>query len=364
MLGTAKGRFRKWDFSRRGLEEEMESRHDLLAIFDDIETHTEEAGSLRTALRNINQIPTSGQSKLLSSRADLPFLKWTAFALTSSPEPIDVIAERLDLKRTYGQLARFIDIPVPKAHEAGIFDRLEGDALDKIEEGKKLIKQLDLGVTQNYGLVMPRWLNFLFEEDRSSGILKLRDAFLKRVLDNGDGFDQRYAVKFAVPAVAGYLAAVHGIVPWRKSWPVEAAEHCYHLAVKAVRKDADIAATKLRVIVEVAMNPERFVPARQGASEPIRLDDGMFGLRTSYQDQRVLAFRDEAFNTFAGSDQVRDLMIEQLRLNNVLLGGHGHAGTTQLALPIRIGNRAIEKPRFWIIHLQRLRATRAPTGDL
>jgi Domain of unknown function (DUF927) len=67
------GLLRKWDFSRRGLEEEMESRNDLAAVFDDVETHTEEASLLRTALRNMNQIPTSGQSKLLSQHAGLSF---------------------------------------------------------------------------------------------------------------------------------------------------------------------------------------------------------------------------------------------------------------------------------------------------
>jgi len=80
---------RKWDFSRRGLEEQMEARNDLLAAFDDLETHTDEAGLLKTALRHINQIPTSGQSKLLSERADMPLLSWSSFGLTSSPESID-----------------------------------------------------------------------------------------------------------------------------------------------------------------------------------------------------------------------------------------------------------------------------------
>ena len=45
------GLLRKWDFSRRGLEEQMEARNDLLAAFDDTETHTEEATRLPTAIR-------------------------------------------------------------------------------------------------------------------------------------------------------------------------------------------------------------------------------------------------------------------------------------------------------------------------
>jgi hypothetical protein len=60
---------------------------------------------------------------------------------------------------------------------------------------------------------------------------------------------------------------------------------------------------------------------------------------------------------------VLKLMIEQLRLNNALLGGHGHAGTTQLPIPIRIGDDVIAKPRFWVIHLGRLRAAMADAAD-
>jgi Domain of unknown function (DUF927) len=208
------GRLRKWDFSRRGLEEYCESCNDLLVVTDDLETHTEEAGSLKTAMRHVNQVIPSGQSKLLSKRADLEQLLWSAFGLTSSPESIDEIAERIGWKRTDGERARFIDIAVPKVDQAGIFDRLDGDALENIGKGKDLIKQLDAGVTQNFGLIMPLWLKFLFQEDRSTRILKLRDKFLHRVTGNGDGFDERYAVQFAVPAAAGYLAAKAGVVPW------------------------------------------------------------------------------------------------------------------------------------------------------
>ena len=125
----------KWDFTRRGLEEYSESRNDLLEVLDDLETHTEEASSLRTALRHTNQVITSGQSKLMSRYAELPSLSWTTFGLTSSPEGIDKIAEQIGWKRTDGQRARLIDFPVPQLANAGIFDGLEGDAMEKIEKG-------------------------------------------------------------------------------------------------------------------------------------------------------------------------------------------------------------------------------------
>ena len=143
--------------------------------------------------------------------------------------------------------------------------------MEKIEKGKRLIARLDAGVTQNYGLVMPRWLKFLVYEDRSDLLLRLTDSFLKRVLSNGDGFDERYARKFAVPAVAGQLAAEHGIVPWPERWPVVAVEKCYHLSLKTVRNEAAVADKKIRLIAMLAENADRFIPAKSGQSKPVRL---------------------------------------------------------------------------------------------
>jgi hypothetical protein len=346
--------FGKWDFSRRGLEEYSESRNDLLEILDDSETHTDEVSSLRTTLRLINQVITSGQSKIISKHADLPLLSWTTFGLTSSPVGIDAIAEQNGWKRGDGQRARFPDIPIPQLANAGIFDRVEGDELQNIKEGKRLIARLDAGVTQNYGLVMPGWLNFLFSEDQSDLILRLIDRFLENVLSNGDGFDDRYARKFAVPAVAGRLAAQHGIVPWSKRWPVVAAEKCYHLSLKTVRDDAVVANKKIRLIARLARNSDRFIPLKSGQSIPVRFNDITLGVRTDYQGQNVLAIRDNALDTFAGSAAISNRIIEQFRAKKMLVGGQGHAGTTQLSIPIVFGDRTVSRPRFWLIDPKRL----------
>jgi hypothetical protein len=345
----------KWDFTRRGLEEYSESRNDLLEALDDFETHTEEEMSIRSALRHVNQIIPSGQSKLMSRHAELPSLSWTTFGLTSSPESIDQIAERIGWKRTDGERARFPDIPIPPIANAGMFDWLEGDAMEKIEKGKRLIKRLDAGVSQNYGLVMPHWLRFLCSEDQSDLILKRTDSFLKNVLSNGNGFDERYARKFAVPAVAGQLAAQQGIFPWPERWPVVAAKKCYHLSLKTVRSEAAVADEKLRLIAMLSKNSDRFIFAKPGQSEPVRFDDSTLGLRTCYHGQKVLAIRDDALDTFAGSPVIAGLITDQLRAKKIRVGGQGHAGTTQLSIPIVFGDRTILKPRFWIIDPKRLR---------
>ena len=350
---------RKWDFTRRGLEEYAESRQDLLVILEDLETHTEEAGSLRTAVRNANQVITSGQSKLISNHADIPHLTWTAFGLMSSPVSIEALAKQNGWKRTNGERARLSDILIPPVAEGGIFDQLKCDGQERIDKGKRLIKRLDDGLTQNYGLVMVRWLNYLFEYDRSDLILKLVDRFLKRVAPNADGFEERCAKKFAVTGVAGYLAAKHGILPWPKEWAFIVAERCYHLALQTVRADSVSIADKIRLLASLTRDASRFVNVKSG--EPIKFRETMLGVRTRYKNQKVLAIRDGALDIFAGSAAASAQIIEQLRSKSILVGhGQGHAGTTQLEIPIVVGGRLIRKPRFWIIDPSRLCAFASP----
>jgi hypothetical protein len=53
-------------------------------------------------------------------------------------------------------------------------------------------------------------------------------------------------------------------------------------------------------------------------------------------------------------------MIEQLKAKKILVGGQGHAGTTQLQIPIVLGGCKVLKPRFWIVDWERLRNVTSP----
>ena len=174
----------KWDFTRRGLEESAEERNDLTVILDDTESHNEEHLSFKSALRYVNQIVTSGQSKTISKvarEARLPFLTWTAWGLTSSPKSLEEIAEEIGWNRTNGERVRFIDIPVPPVSEGGIFDWLEGDELQRIKQSKQLIDQLDKGVTGNYGGIFPLWIKFLLSTNCAEQVCRLTEQFVTRV---------------------------------------------------------------------------------------------------------------------------------------------------------------------------------------
>jgi len=348
----------KWDFTRRGLEEFAESRHDLLTALDDTETHTDDI-SLKTALRYVNQVIPSGQSKLMSTAANLPALSWSTIGLTSSPGDLESMAGELNFKRSKGDRVRYIDVPIPPPSEGGIFDQLEGDELQRREESERLVRQLDAGVTQNYGGIMPIWIKCLLAEDHAGRVRKLVDDFVRKVAGNCNAWDQRYARKFAVPAVAGYLAAEQEVVPWPKTWPMKAAAACYRRALHVTQRDVQGVAERIRILAQLSEDPERFVRVDPSIHDAIDFSENTLGLRTQYCNQQVLAVRDEGLVRLAGNRRIANAVLERLRQEQIVLGGHGNAGTTQLPVSINIGDRNLDKPRFWIFHLESLQTLAA-----
>jgi hypothetical protein len=345
----------KWEFSRRGLEELAEARHDVPFTLDDFEKFVEAAGiSPRTALRWVNQIISSGNSKHLSKVAELPFLRWSTFGFTSSPKSLGEIAADINWRRSKGEQVRFIDIPVGPVSKGGIFDRLEGSDVERVEQGKSLIKQLEPGLAQNYGLIYPVWINFLLEEDRSRRLVKLTNEFVERVAGFGDGWDERFARKFGVIEAAGRLATEAKIVPWPDSWSSQAVLRCYRRAVRATRTDEELAEKTIRLIASLSQNPERFPRVGQDGPTEMRFDDRTLGIRTMYRRREVCGMRDEQLYRLAGGRVGGKAVIRELRQRDVLVGGHGHAGTTQLPVTIEIGDEIVTKPRFWVLDVERL----------
>ena len=348
----------KWDFTRRGLEELAESRNDLPLVLDDTETHVDDnTMSLKTALRHATQIIPKGTSKHLSKKAekvDLPVLFWSNFGLATSSPDFEKIAESIGWKRTDGERARFICVPVPDVSKAGIFDRLEGTAPQRVEQGIELTKVLERGIAQNYGLIFPLWIEYLLAADRSARLVELVGKFVGRVTRDGDGWDKRYARKFGINYAVGQLAVEAGILPWPENWPFKAVARCYRRAIRAIRSDQVLADKTIRLVASVSADPARFVQVKTGAPVPIRFGDRTLGLRTTYRHRKVLAVRDEALRGLAGSRSVAKAVIKELQQQKLLVGGQGGRRTTQLPLKINVAGKKIDKPRCWLIDLRRL----------
>jgi hypothetical protein len=348
---------KKWDFSRRGLEELAESRHDLALILDDVETHVDDGMTLKTALRHVTQVVPTGHSKHMArkaEKADLPALSWSTFGLTTSPPNLEMMARAIGWIRTDGERVRLISIPLPPVSKGGIFDRLKGSDAERVEEGKVLTQRLERGIAQNFGLIFPLWIEYLLAADQSKQLIELVEKFVTRMAGHGDGWDARYARKLGILYAVGRLAIKAGILPWPKAWPFKAVARCYRRAIRAIRSDQVVADKTIRLVASLSADPARFVRVKKGAPVPIRFGDRTFGLRTTYRHRKVLAVRDEALRGLAGSRSVAKAVIKELQQQKLLVGGQGGRRTTQLPLKINVAGKKIDKPRCWLIDLRRL----------
>ena len=347
----------KWDFSRRGFEELAESRHDLALILDDMETHVDDGMTLKTALRHVTQAVPKGHSKHIAekaAKADLPILSWSNFGLTTSPPKLEEMAQALGWTRTDGERVRLISIPVPSVSKGGIFDRLKGNAAERVDVGKVLTERLERGIAQNFGLIFPLWIELLLAADQSKQLIELVDSFVKRTAGHGDGWDTRYARKFGVLYAVGRLAVKAGILPWPTAWPFKAVARCYRRAVGAMRSEREFSEKVIRMLASRATDPKRFVAVLRGQRSVIRFDNQTIGIRTKYHGKDVLAIRDKSLARLAGRVAVAKVIIKELETARLLRGGHGQRRTTQLPVQINIVGEIVTKPRFWLIDLQRL----------
>jgi hypothetical protein len=349
----------KWDFTRRGLEEWAESRNDLPCGLDDTESHVDDGLSLKTALRYVTQIIPKGVSKHMAKKAvnaDLPMLYWSNCGLTTSPPNMEKTARDIGWNRTDGERARFICIPVSPVSKGGIFDGFNGSDAKRVELGKSAIKQLERGIAQNYGLIFPKWIKFLLNQDYSKRLIELAELFVNRVAGHGDGWDVRHARKFGLLYAVGRLAIQAGILPWPGNWPRKAVTRCYRRALRAIRTEQQVAKKTVTLIASSSADRERFIRTGSKTSAVINLPESSYGIRTRYRGKQVLALRDGTMRMLAGGHKTSRIVIAQLETARLLRGGHGRRRTTQLPVRIRVAGKTISKPRFLLIDLRRLRS--------
>ena len=70
--------------------------------------------------------------------------------------------------------------------------------------------------------------------------------------------------------------------------------------------------------------------------------------------QTVVAVLSEALSTIGGDNLVAKALVSRLKKAGVYRGGQGHAGTTQLRVPMNINGKHVEKPRFWLFNRDEL----------
>jgi hypothetical protein len=138
-----------------------------------------------------------------------------------------------------------------------------------------------------------------------------------------------------------------------EGWPATAISKCYGNALRASRRDERRVKDAIAKLQQAVTN-RRFILVDRNRVP--KIEDSHYGAICSYKGDKTVAVLDDALDMISGDKLVTKAFISRLKKAGVYTGGQGHAGTTQIAVPMRINGKQIEKPRFWLFNHARLMA--------
>jgi hypothetical protein len=340
------------DFTRRGLSEMASDSNDLLLVLDDTEKAEDGAGALVKTLKSVVHVVPGGRSRNISRGADkFPPLRWSTFALSSSPHSIPHLARQNRWTMTAGDKVRLFDIRVPGPDVGGIFDRLTCKPQDRAKRSVELIGKLERGYSNHCGHVIPAWAFYLMAEDRSRRIVELVNEFIEYVGAQGHGWELRFAQKFGVVYAAMMLGIDAGLLPWARALARKVVIKCYRKARNSAKTDQERVAEAGLKLDRLIRTNDRIVDASDGrrGSGPIKVSSNCVAIRYVKDGRVKYGVLDAALTKILGTAKANTTFTSQLAKAGVLSNGHGHAGTVQERLKIEHEGKIIERPRLWVI---------------
>lgn len=358
ILGSGR-RAGKLDFTQRGLAELASDNNDMLLVCDDSEAVDHTPGALTKALKLMIHMIPSGTYKAISRGApELPIepLKWSLFALTTSPVSVPELARASGWTLSPGDKVRLFDIPVPVPLAGGIFDRPRG--LPRAF----LVRWVDEAMAQDSSNAFAEWIQHLLGTDKSAEIRRLTERFVSRVSPSTNGWEIRFARKFGVIYAAMRMATIAGILPWKRRYAFKVTKKCYQLA----RKQAGTAIPTNSIaetLNAILADPNAVVLQRTDGS-PTRINRDVVAIRFLKRNERFIGLIDSALCARLGGVHQKSEFIDQLRLVGIVEKGDGHAGTSQTRISLERDGQIHKRPRMWIIptvQLERLLKSTRPS---
>jgi hypothetical protein len=344
------------DVSRRGLAETASDSNDLALVLDDTEKGEDGPGAFVRTIKSVVHMIPSGRSKIISRGVDqarFPQLRWTVFALTSSPLPIPRLAAENRWLMSPGDKVRLFDIAVPSPAWGGIFDRIKGSPAKRAKRSIKLIAKLQHGYTNHHGHTFVEWAMYLMAKDRSQQILQLVNKFIDHVRARGNGWEVRFATKFGLVYAAMQIASDAGLLPWQPILALKVATKCYRKARTAARSPGER-------VTDAAMKLHRFlkddtrVAHRRTDGKPIMITNRTVGIPYQKDGRLKFGVLDRALLKTVGSRKAKKSLAKVLVDAGAINGGHGHAGTLQERISTIRNGKISKRTRLWVVDGRRL----------
>jgi hypothetical protein len=163
-------------------------------------------------------------------------------------------------------------------------------------------------------------------------------------------------------SASGWLAVENDLLPWPLDWPMKAIQRCYRNALAAARLEQTIVAHALARLQQM-VSAERFPRAREEKGYIRLLRQGDWGVLHRHRGVDVVGLTDLGLQEICRDRRVAKALVALLRTKRAHVGGHGHAGTTQIPVQMEIYGKVANKPRFWLFDRAALMALgKTPRG--
>lgn len=331
MIGRArKSDLPTYDMTARSLEEFGHSRNDAAAVIDEEGRNAGPLSKRRQQSARIAFMLAGGRGTIRSAFAaknsGLANLTWRLFAISSGEEPLESALAR----RRAGEQVRHIDIPVPLPEHGGIFDLLNGDR----KKGIRLAAQVEATIEQNYGEPIRPYLAALVDRRREHTIRAraVVEDFIAAIGADTDAWERRFALKFAIVAAGGVIAAELGAAPFDPDHATRCVRRIYRIARRAVFSVQECYASVLARLRRAVKDTSLFPQVKKGEILPRKLRNCAWGFRRTIDGREIIAVDPTQFEELAGSAPLADAILDEMIERRVALAAVGGKRRPQIAV--------------------------------
>lgn len=281
-----------------------------------------------------------------------PSLTWFCFGVSTGPDALAEIAQRIGSKRS-GERARFFDLAVPPSAQGGIFGATLSGTREVIEDSAEVIAKIESAITENHGVLLDAWIKFLLSKDQSARVRSLVAEFVKMTAGGERGLETRIARKFGVMYAAGVIAIEAGLLPWPVDWARDAVRYCYDLARDARDPNASAVEAGLKAIARALKIRERFPRHDAAERKTPLLTEAALGLRISNNAKsRSFIFPDRLGLVGIKDLKLKHLVLEKARELGLIVSSNN--ATSSVQLRVRTTKQKVQKLRAWRLRRFRL----------
>lgn len=229
-----------WDNTKTGFEELAAAHNDSLLCLDEIQRAeditTARGKVIRDAVFKLAGGTGRIRSTLYRAKMGQQSITWRVLFLSTGEHSLNEIARIDSMDQLKGELVRAIDLPALVHDEYKSFESLPAGYTN----ARKLTEDIEAECLKNYGVPLREFVKCVAQDAEAirAEIAAEMQRFFKGAGVPEQGWEHRFAKRFALAYAAAKLAIKYEIVPWDGKMVAHAIKACY-LAARAAVPDAD-----------------------------------------------------------------------------------------------------------------------------